>query len=358
MTTNDWMDAALRASILCKEKSAAALAAPFAQASQRLIATLQANGQVLSCGNGGSSGDAQHLASELINRFETTRRALPAIALSTDSSVLTAIANDACYEQVFARQIEALGRPGDCLVAFSTSGNSANVLAAVLTAQQRGMWVLALTGKEGGQLASLLRPADIELRVPEQNTARIQEVHLVLIHALCNGVDASFADHAVVSTPYTGQVFRDAERLGAACAFRRPLVFTNGVFDVLHRGHVQYLAEARAEGACLVVGVNSDASVRRLGKGADRPINSEDDRMAVLAGLRAVDFVTLFDEDTPLQLIQHLQPDVLIKGGDWPTERIVGADWVQARGGRVLSIPFRHERSTTTLLQKIRESQP
>ncbi|WP_366936975.1 D-glycero-beta-D-manno-heptose 1-phosphate adenylyltransferase [Acidithiobacillus sp.] len=153
-------------------------------------------------------------------------------------------------------------------------------------------------------------------------------------------------------------MLRDREALRAACAFRRPLVFTNGVFDVLHRGHVQYLAEACAEGACLVVGVNSDASVRRLGKGADRPVNSEEDRMAVLAGLQAVDFVTVFDDDTPLKLIQHLQPDVLIKGGDWPIDRIVGADWVQARGGRVLSIPFRHERSTTALLQKIRGSQP
>ena len=358
MTVTDWMNSAFRAGIACKEKSAAVLAVPFAQASQRLIATLQAGGQVLSCGNGGSSGDAQHLASELVNRFETTRRALPAIALSTDSSVVTAIANDACYEQIFARQIEALGRPGDCLVAFSTSGNSANVLAAVHTAQQRGMWVLALTGREGGQLAPLLRPADIELRVPEQNTARIQEVHLTLIHALCNGVDASFTGNAPAPALRTGQVLRDREALRAASAFRRPLVFTNGVFDVLHRGHVQYLAEARAEGACLVVGVNSDASVRRLGKGADRPVNSEEDRMAVLAGLQAVDFVTVFDDDTPLKLIQHLQPDVLIKGGDWPVDRIAGADWVQARGGRVLSIPFRHERSTTALLQKIRGSQP
>ncbi len=358
MTGNDWIGSALHNSITCMGHSAAVLAAPFAQASRRLIATLQASGQVLSCGNGGSSGDAQHLASELVNRFETTRRALPAIALSTDSSVVTAIANDACYEQIFARQIEALGRPGDCLVAFSTSGNSANVVAAARTAQQRGMWVLALTGKEGGQLAPLLRPVDIELRVPEQNTARIQEVHLVLIHALCNGVDASFVGDAPRSVFHTGQVLRDWDALGEACTFRRPLVFTNGVFDVLHRGHVQYLAEARAEGACLVVGVNSDASVRRLGKGADRPVNSEEDRMAVLAGLQAVDFVTAFDDDTPLKLIQHLQPDVLIKGGDWPIERIVGADWVQAGGGRVLSIPFRHERSTTALLQKIRGSQP
>ncbi|MFA7495018.1 MAG: D-glycero-beta-D-manno-heptose 1-phosphate adenylyltransferase [Acidithiobacillus sp.] len=358
MTDNHWIEAAIHDSIHCKTQSVKVLTAPFNQASARLIATLRARGQILSCGNGGSSGDAQHLASELINRFESDRLALPALALSTDSSVLTAIANDAAYAQVFARQIEALGRPGDCLVAFSTSGNSANVLAAVKTAQARGMWVLALTGKDGGQLASLLRPADIELRVPESKTARIQEVHLVLIHALCAAVDDAFTEASMQPAPFTGTILTNWNDLQDACSFRRPLVFTNGVFDVLHRGHVQYLSEARAEGACLVVGVNSDASVRRLGKGEDRPINAEDDRMAVLAALGAVDFVTIFEEDTPLHLIEKLQPDVLIKGGDWPVERIVGAQEVLARGGRVCSIPFQHERSTTALLHKIRESRP
>lgn len=362
MIRNNPLDKALRASIHSKEHSAELLAAPFASASTRLIATLLAGGKVLSCGNGGSSGDAQHLASELVNRFESNRLALPAIALSTDSSVLTAIANDASYAQVFARQVEALGRPGDCLVAFSTSGNSENVLQAIRSAQAQGMWILAMTGKDGGQIAGLLGSADIELRVPDSSTARIQEVHLVLIHALCAEVDATFGEtHTPSPNPparssFSGQILRDWDSLQQACDYRRPLVFTNGVFDVLHRGHVQYLAEARAEGACLVVAVNSDASVRRLGKGADRPINPEDDRMAVLAALQSVDCVTIFDEDTPLQLIQKLQPDVLIKGGDWPVERIVGASIVQARGGRVLSIPFRHQRSTSALLEKIRRS--
>ncbi len=134
----------------------------------------------------------------------------------------------------------------------------------------------------------------------------------------------------------------------------RPLVFTNGCFDILHRGHVTYLAQARALGACLVVGVNTDASVRRLGKGGDRPVNALEDRMAVLAALESVSLVTWFDEDTPLELIRTVQPNVLAKGGDWAPDRIVGADFVQARGGRVHSIPFRHERSTSALLAKIR----
>lgn len=134
----------------------------------------------------------------------------------------------------------------------------------------------------------------------------------------------------------------------------RPLVFTNGCFDILHRGHVTYLAQARALGAGLVVGVNTDASVRRLGKGDDRPVNGLEDRMTVLAALESVSLVTWFDEDTPLELIRAVQPDVLVKGGDWAVDRIVGADLVLARGGRVHSIPFRHERSTSALLAKIR----
>jgi rfaE bifunctional protein nucleotidyltransferase chain/domain len=136
----------------------------------------------------------------------------------------------------------------------------------------------------------------------------------------------------------------------------RPLVFTNGVFDILHRGHVTYLAQARALGASLVVAANSDASVRRLGKGDDRPINRLQDRMAVLAALQAVDLVTWFDEDTPLALILACRPDVLVKGGDWRPEAMVGAKEVAAWGGSVHSIAFQFERSTTAVLQKIRNS--
>jgi rfaE bifunctional protein nucleotidyltransferase chain/domain len=134
----------------------------------------------------------------------------------------------------------------------------------------------------------------------------------------------------------------------------RPLVFTNGVFDLLHRGHVTYLARARGQGASLVVALNTDASTRRLGKAGDRPLNLLADRSAVLAALESVSAVTWFDDDTPDALILACKPDVLVKGGDWPVERIVGAPAVLARGGKVLSIPFEHQRSTTALLQKIR----
>jgi rfaE bifunctional protein nucleotidyltransferase chain/domain len=136
----------------------------------------------------------------------------------------------------------------------------------------------------------------------------------------------------------------------------RPVVFTNGCFDILHRGHVTYLAQARALGASLVIGVNTDASVRRQGKGNDRPINNEHDRMAVLAALESVSLVTWFDADTPLDLILAARPDILVKGGDWPLDRIVGAEQVLGWGGQVHSIPFLHERSTTSTLAKIRQS--
>lgn len=142
-----------------------------------------------------------------------------------------------------------------------------------------------------------------------------------------------------------------AERVAA---LPHPLVFTNGCFDILHRGHVTYLAQARALGASLIVGVNSDASVKRLGKGDERPINNQDDRMAVLAALESVSLVIVFDEDTPLNLILACKPDVLVKGGDWSVTDIVGAREVQGWGGTVHSIPFLHERSTTATLTKIR----
>ena len=145
------------------------------------------------------------------------------------------------------------------------------------------------------------------------------------------------------------------EVAGWQAELARPLVFTNGVFDLLHRGHVTYLAQARALGAALVVALNGDASARRLGKGPDRPLNPVEDRMALVAALEAVDAVTWFDEDTPQALIVACAPEVLVKGGDWPVERIVGAKEVLARGGKVVSIPFEHVRSTTGLVERIRK---
>ena len=159
---------------------------------------------------------------------------------------------------------------------------------------------------------------------------------------------------AVTAPRFEGKIHRPEELARWIGKLARPLVFTNGVFDILHRGHVTYLSRARELGAALLVALNSDASARRLGKGADRPINPLEDRLALLAALGAVDAVTWFDDDTPEALVAAARPEVLVKGGDWPVERIAGAAQVLAGGGRVLSIPFEHERSTTRLVERIR----
>ena len=168
----------------------AAMAAPIEAATRRMVTSLQAGGKVMACGNGGSAADSQHFAAELLNRFEKERPPLAAIALTTDTSTLTSIANDYRYEDVFAKQVQALGRSGDVLLAISTSGNSPNVIEAIHVAHARGITVVALTGRKGGKMAALLRPDDIHLCVPAERTARIQEVHLLTIHCLCDGIDA------------------------------------------------------------------------------------------------------------------------------------------------------------------------
>lgn len=156
--------------------------------------------------------------------------------------------------------------------------------------------------------------------------------------------------------PFFEQKILSAEALAQKLAeLPRPLVFTNGCFDILHRGHVSYLAQARALGASMILALNTDASVKRQGKGDDRPINSLENRLAVVAALQSVDFVTWFDEDTPANLIELLKPDVLVKGGDWTIDKIVGAPETLARGGSVHSIPFLHQTSTTKTLEKIRQ---
>ena len=165
------------------------LAAPIAVAAQRMVDCLKVDGKILSCGNGGSAADAQHFSSELLNRFEKERPGLAAMALTTDSSTLTSIANDYDYSQVFAKQVRALGHAEDMLLAISTSGNSKNVIAAIQAAHECGVGVVALTGRGGGAIAELLTEGDVHVCVPAQTTARIQEVHLLVIHCLCDAID-------------------------------------------------------------------------------------------------------------------------------------------------------------------------
>jgi D-sedoheptulose 7-phosphate isomerase len=177
------------ASIETKQRAQEVLIPFIEQASQVMVQALLNEGKILSCGNGGSAGDAQHFSSELLNRFERERPSLPAMALTTDSSTITSIANDYSYNEIFSKQIRALGQPGDVLLAISTSGNSANVIQAIQAAHDREMTVVALTGRDGGDMAALLLPEDVEIRVPAKVTARIQEVHLLVIHCLCDQID-------------------------------------------------------------------------------------------------------------------------------------------------------------------------
>ena len=172
-----------------KLKAAGILGEPIARAGQLLAEALRNGGKVLACGNGGSAADAQHFAAELVNRFETERPPLAAVALTTDSSNLTSIANDYAWEQVFAKQLRALGRKGDVLLAISTSGNSKNVLEAFPVARELGVRVVALTGNGGGRMAALLGADDVHVCVPHKTTARIQEVHLLALHCLCDAID-------------------------------------------------------------------------------------------------------------------------------------------------------------------------
>ena len=176
-------------SIAVKQQSLEVLIEPIHRAGESMVNSLLNNGKILSCGNGGSAGDAQHFSAELLNRFEKERPGLPAMALTTDSSTITAIANDYSYEEIFSKQVTALGQPGDVLLAISTSGNSSNVATAMKAAQEREMLTVMLSGNDGGMMASLLGDQDIEIRIPSSRTARIQEVHLVVIHCLCDFID-------------------------------------------------------------------------------------------------------------------------------------------------------------------------
>ncbi len=178
-------------SIATKENAVGVISDSIAAAGDLMARSLLDDGKILSCGNGGSAADSQHFSSELLNRFEMERPGLPAMALTTDSSTLTSISNDYAYDEIFSKQVRALGKAQDVLLGISTSGNSENVIRAISAAHERGMKVVALTGRDGGRMADLCAPNDVEIRVPATRTARIQEVHLVVIHCLCDLIDTA-----------------------------------------------------------------------------------------------------------------------------------------------------------------------
>lgn len=331
--------------------------AAVARAALALASVLRSGGKVLVFGNGGSAADAQHFAAELVGRFELERAPLPAIALTTDSSALTAIANDYGFEQVFARQLEALGARGDVALAISTSGRSANVLGAVETAARLGITTIGLCGAPQCRLCELV---DIALVAPGQGAAPIQEAHLVIEHTLCRALERELfgATTDRLTRPPGTVVTLDellALRAGwSACG--RVVVWTNGCFDILHAGHLAGLRRARELGDVLVVGVNSDESVRRL-KGEGRPLMVAAERAALLAALRPVDYVVVFDEDTPEAVLSRLRPEIHCKGADYggvDGKPIPELATVEGYGGRVEFLPLVPDRSTTELVRKIR----
>ena len=176
-------------SIETKQRVVAALTPHIATASHAMVDCLKSGGKILACGNGGSAGDSQHFAAELVGRFEREREELAAIALTTDSSILTAVGNDYSFDEIFSKQVRALGKTGDILFAISTSGNSKNVVNAIEAAHLKGMHVIGMTGRDGGKIASLMKSGDVLLNVDSQVTTRIQEVHLLTLHCLCDAID-------------------------------------------------------------------------------------------------------------------------------------------------------------------------
>jgi phosphoheptose isomerase len=331
----------------------------IAEAAVGLKECLGGGGKVLTFGNGGSAADAQHLATELVGRFGKDRLPLAAIALTTDSSALTAIGNDYGFDEVFARQVRALADKGDLVIAISTSGHSPNVINGVRAARAAGVSTIALTGGDGGALAGLV---DTSIVVPSPNPARVQEVHVATLHIISEVIESLlFPNDATVMDVPKGVrdwndllVLRDRWKVEG-----RLVVWANGCFDVLHIGHVYLLEQAKQRGDVLVVGVNTDAAVREL-KGPGRPIFPLGDRMRLLAGLRATDYIVAFEGTTPERAIAELKPDVHVKGEDYAPatgkpmpERGV----VESYGGKVELVSLVSEHSTSAIIHRLLQHQ-
>jgi phosphoheptose isomerase len=326
------------------------------RAAHALAVSLRAGGKLLTLGNGGSAADAQHVSAELVGRFERERPALAAVALTVDSSALTAIGNDYGFEQVFSRQVEALGRPGDVLLAISTSGSSENVLRAVRVARERGMVTVGLCGRPG---CPLCEACDVALVAQAERTASVQEIHLMIEHAICRMLEHELYDpDPQAGTAVPGSVVDLDELLVLRSSWAgagRTVVWTNGVFDLIHVGHLASLRAARALGDVLVVGINSDAATRRL-KGLGRPVVGERERAELLSALRPVDYVVVFCQDTPEQILDRVRPDVACKGADYGgpygkpiPERAI----VEAYGGRIEILPIVDGYSTTRIVEEL-----
>jgi phosphoheptose isomerase len=330
-----------------------------AEAAVGLMECLGGGGKVLIFGNGGSAADAQHFATELVGRFGKDRLPLAAIALTTDTSALTAIGNDFGFDEVFARQVRALADEGDLVIAISTSGRSRNVIKGVKAARASGISTIALTGGDGGELAALV---DTSIVVPSANPPRVQEVHITILHIVSEVVESLLFpnDGMVMDLPKGLRDWNDLLVLRDRWKDEgRLVVWSNGCFDVLHVGHLYLLEQAKQMGDVLVVGVNTDAAVREL-KGPGRPIFPLGDRMRLLAGLGATDYVVAFEGTTPERAIADLKPDVHVKGEDYasPTGKpMPERGVVESYGGKVELVPLVPEHSTSTIIHRLLQHQ-
>jgi rfaE bifunctional protein nucleotidyltransferase chain/domain len=321
--------------------------APQIVAVARVIAdALNGGGKILVFGNGGSAACAQHFAAEFSGKLALERRPLPAIALTVDTSALTAISNDYGYADVFARQVRALGRPGDVVVGISTSGTSANVISGLAAAEACQAITIGLAGAFDGL------GARHSLTIPLRETARIQEAHDIVLHELAQVVERILVpelddDASADRFPF---VLAERELTAFRAWLRRSgqrLVTTNGAFDLFHRGHRASLQQARSHADRLVVLVNSDESVAAL-KGPNRPIRGIDDRLADLATCPAVDHVVVMPDLDPIRLLTILEPDVHTKGRDYEGRELPEAKVVLAAGGRIEYLDLLAGYSTTS----------
>ncbi|OJU40535.1 MAG: hypothetical protein BGN97_11185 [Microbacterium sp. 69-10] len=326
------------------------MAAGVVEAAHVIATSLEQGGKILVFGNGGSAACAQHFAAEFTGKLKMDRVPMAAISLTTDTSALTAIANDYGYDVVFARQVTALARPGDIVVGLSTSGASRNIILAFEAAKAVGAVTVGLTGAID-QLGG-----DHSLSVPLRETARVQEAHDLILHEL-----AQVSERMVISDlawdasacPFDFEI--EADQIAG---FRdwvtdtgEVLVTTNGVFDLFHEGHAVSLASARTHGDRLVVLVNDDASVKRL-KGESRPIRNDRARMADLRRSSVADHVILMADDDPRRILELLRPDVHAKGRDYSGRGLVEAETVERHGGVVAYIDLVPGLSTTETVRR------
>lgn len=341
----------LRNSVETKQALAERHAAEIERLGRAVAKCLLNGGKILTCGNGGSASDSEHITAEFVGRFRRERRSLPSVALTGPASLITAIANDYGYDQVFSRQVEGQGKPGDILFAISTSGNSKSVINAVVTAKKRGILTVAFTGDSGGNLAPA---ADIAIRVPSTVTAHIQESHITAAHMICEIADELIEQAG--EPPAPGKLRTVDELAEMRQAWRsqgRTVVWTNGCFDLLHVGHLRNLRDAKAQGDILIVGINSDRSVRAI-KGESRPIQDENSRAELLAGLESVDYVTIFDDDTPVAALEKIRPDIHCKGADYANgaRPVPERETVEKHGGRIHFLKLHPGFSTTSLIAR------